>query len=96
MNDIDKKLDEILGALVNQVEWCVNPAAGAVSVNREKEQAAQSTSKQLILNYILIDIIGNNEIVTGHNTNAYSDDDCDALVRNQLKAEQRAKLGVSE
>jgi len=45
MSDIDKKLDEILGALVNQVEWCVNPAAGAVSVNREKEQAAQSTSK---------------------------------------------------
>jgi hypothetical protein len=46
--DIDKKLDEILNSLVNQVEWCVNPAAGAISVNREKEQTAQYQAKQAI------------------------------------------------
>ena len=45
---LDEKLDEILSTLVNEVEWCVNPAAGAIELNREKEQAAQKTAKQAI------------------------------------------------
>ena len=45
---LDEKIDEILNSLVNQVEWCVNPAAGAISVNREKEQIAQDLAKQAI------------------------------------------------
>ena len=48
MDNIDKRLDEILNSLVNQVEWCVNPSAGAISVNREKEQTAQKQAKQAI------------------------------------------------
>lgn len=50
--DYNQRLDKILNSLVNEVEWCVNPSAGAVSVNREKEQTAQSQAKQAIIKLI--------------------------------------------
>ena len=45
-------IEEILSELVNQVEWCMNPVAGAVAVDREKEQIAQAKAHQSITTYL--------------------------------------------
>ena len=43
------EVTKILDELVNKVEWCVNPVAGAVAVDREKEQIAQAKATQALL-----------------------------------------------
>ena len=97
MTQLDKRLDEILNSLVNQVEWCVNPSAGAISVNREKEQTAQKQAKQAIKQLMADEfekMIGDIEYreTSDMGLSSWTTDDIKAFGRNELKIELRQKL----